>query len=158
MAVIDPVDRDPLIPLAPLHAPDAEHAVALLLDQVSVEALPEFTVLGLAWSVITGGAFVTVTVADCMAEPPAPVHVSSYSVVLVSVPVDQVPVSATGPCHPPDAVHAEAPRAFQVRVALPPSAIVVCDAARVTTGAGGVLTATSTDWLAVPPVPVHASA
>lgn len=43
-----PVDCDPLTPFEPDHAPAARHEVELVLVQVSVEALPEFTVLGLA--------------------------------------------------------------------------------------------------------------
>jgi len=56
-------------------APDAVQAVALVDDQVSVEAAPLFTVLGAADSVIAGAGLVTDTVADCVAVPPVPVHV-----------------------------------------------------------------------------------
>lgn len=62
--------------MLPDQAPEAEHEVALLLDQVSVEALPELTVLGLALSVTNGAMPGTVTVVDCVAEPPGPVHVN----------------------------------------------------------------------------------
>lgn len=51
--------------------------MALLLDQVSVEAPPELTVLGVALSVTNGANAATVTVADWVAEPPVPVHVST---------------------------------------------------------------------------------
>ena len=54
----------PLSPLEPLQPPDAVQAVALLLDQVSVEAAPDFTLLGLALSVTIGALLATVTVAD----------------------------------------------------------------------------------------------
>jgi hypothetical protein len=105
--VIGPVDCEPLAALLPLQVPDAAHAVALALAQVKVEAAPEFTVLGAAVSVIVGAAFATVTVAVCVAEPPAaPVQVSIYSVVLVSTPVGQLPLVETAPLHPPDAVQA----------------------------------------------------
>ncbi len=77
LAVSVPVDCEPLSVFVPDQAPEAEHAVALLLDQVSVEALPELMVLGLALSVTKGAKAGTVTVADCVAEPPGPVHVSS---------------------------------------------------------------------------------
>ncbi len=77
MAVSEPEDCEPLSALLPDQEPEAEHAVALLLDQVSVEALPELMVLGLALSVTNGGKDGTVTVTDCVAEPPGPVHVSS---------------------------------------------------------------------------------
>jgi hypothetical protein len=116
----------------------------LLADQASVEEVPVVTVLGTALSVTTGGNAATVTVADCVAEPPVPVHVSWYSVVLGSAPVDQVPVVATVPCQPPEAVQAVASAEFQLKVAVPPFAIVVGDADNVTVGAGAVAT-TSAD-------------
>ncbi len=89
-----PVDCEPLTPLLPDQAPEAEHAVAFWLDQVRVEEPPEVTVLGLAWTVTAGGGAVTVTVADWVAEPPGPVQVNSYSDVLDRAPVDQVPLVA----------------------------------------------------------------
>jgi hypothetical protein len=63
--------------LTPDQAPEAAQAVALLLDQVSVEAPPELTVLGVALSVTNGANAATVTVADWVAEPPTPVHVNT---------------------------------------------------------------------------------
>jgi hypothetical protein len=63
--------------LLPDHPPEAEHAVAFLVDQVSVEASPEVTVLGAALTVTSGANPDTVTVADCVAEPPAPVQVNA---------------------------------------------------------------------------------
>ena len=70
-----PVDCEPLVALLPVQAPEALHEVALVLDQDKVEALPLATVLGLAPSVTVGaGTAVTVTVADCVALPPAPVQ------------------------------------------------------------------------------------
>jgi len=58
------VDCDPLNVLLPDQAPEALHAVAFCVDQVSVAAAPELTVLGAALSVTNGGSAVTVTVAD----------------------------------------------------------------------------------------------
>ena len=52
--------------------------VALVADQLSVEPLPLATVLGLADKVIVGTGWVTDTVADCAALPPAPVQVRMY--------------------------------------------------------------------------------
>jgi len=101
LAVTGPVDCEPLAFLLPDHAPEAEHKVAFWLNQVRLDEPPELTVLGSAWSVTVGGKAVTVTVADWLAEPPGPVQVSSYSAVLDSGPVDQVPLVATGPCQPP---------------------------------------------------------
>jgi hypothetical protein len=108
--------------------------VAFWLDHDNVEPVPTSTVLGLAVSATTGANSETVTVADCVAEPPAPVQINSYSVVLESAPVDQVPLVATAPCQPPDAVHAVAFCEFQLNVDMPPLAIVVGDADRVAVG------------------------
>jgi hypothetical protein len=77
LAVITPEDCEPLSALVPDQAPEAEQAVAFLVDHVNVEAVPESTVLGAALSTTTGGNPETVTVADCVAEPPVPVQVSS---------------------------------------------------------------------------------
>jgi hypothetical protein len=60
----------------PDQAPEAVHEVALVDDQVNVDALPRSTVLGLALKLTAGDRFVlTVTVADCAALPPLPVQV-----------------------------------------------------------------------------------
>ena len=95
-------------------------------------------------SCTTGGWLATVTVADCVADPPGPVHASSYSVVLLSAPVDQVPLGATAPLHPPEAVQLVAFAAFQVKVELPPLPTVVGEAVKVT-AALGVVTFMFTD-------------
>lgn len=115
---------DPLSALVPDHEPEPEQLVAFLVDQVSVEPAPESTVLGLALKVITGAKAETVTVTDCLAEPPGPVQDSSYSVVLERGPVDQVPLGATAPCQPPEAIHAVALTACHLKVDVPPSATV----------------------------------
>ena len=155
-AVRVPEDCEPLRALVPDHASEAKHEVAFFADQVSVEAVPRVTVLGTALSVTIGGNAEMVTVADCVAEPPVPVHVSWYSVVLESAPVDQVPLVAKAPCQPPEAVHAVAFSELQLRVDSPPSATVVGDADSVAAGAAEVTT-TSADCEAVPPGPVHVS-
>jgi hypothetical protein len=155
-AVSEPEDCEPLKALLPDHEPEAEHAVAFLVDQVTVEAAPELTVLGLALSVTTGGNPETVTVADCVADPPDPVQVNTYSVVLESAPVDHVPFVATAPLQPSEAVHAVAFSDFQLRLDMPPLTTVAGEAARVTVGAGEVTT-TSADCEADPPGPVQVS-
>ena len=59
-----PVDCDPVGAFVPCHAPEAVHEVALLDDQVSVDALPLLMVLGLALKLtVTAGFALTVTVA-----------------------------------------------------------------------------------------------
>jgi hypothetical protein len=64
VAVIGAVVCEPLTPLLPLHPPEATHEWVLLLFHASVAALPDLTVLGVAWMVTVGAAPVTVTVAD----------------------------------------------------------------------------------------------
>ena len=67
----------PLVPSVPVQPPDAVHEVALVLDQVSVELLPEAIEVGLAVNVTVGVDEVTVTVADAGADvPPVPVQES----------------------------------------------------------------------------------
>ena len=70
------MDCEPLVASLPDQAPDATHEVALVEVQDRVEALPLVTVLGLALRATIGAGELTVTVADCAALPPAPVHVS----------------------------------------------------------------------------------
>ena len=142
------MDCEPLSALLPLQPPEAVQALAFVADQVSVELVPIVTELGAALSVTAGALLETVTVADCVADPPAPVQVSSYSVLLVSVPVDIVPLVGTLPCQPPEAVQAAVPEDFQVSAELPPLATVVGAALKVTeaaTGAGTATTDTATD-------------
>jgi hypothetical protein len=70
------VDCVPPVALLPDQAPDAVQDDALVLDQVSVEAAPLTTVLGLAVNFTTGAGLLTETVADCAALPPLPLQVS----------------------------------------------------------------------------------
>ena len=87
-----PVDCDPLVAVAPAHAPEAVQVSALVDDHVSVELAPLAIVCGLAVIVtvggVGGGEALTVTVADCTALPPAPVQVSVKVLVPVRAPVD----------------------------------------------------------------------
>jgi hypothetical protein len=69
------VDVLPEVARLPLHAPEAVHDVAPDDDHVRVDALPEFTDVGLAERLTVGGVggggvWVTVTVADLAVEPP----------------------------------------------------------------------------------------
>ena len=50
--------------MVPLQPPEAVQEVALVEDQLSVEPLPEVTVLGLALNVTVGAGAATVTVVD----------------------------------------------------------------------------------------------
>ena len=63
--------------LPPDHAPEAVHEVAFEAAQVSVELLPLITELGLALRLMAGAGFVTDTVADCVALPPALLQVKT---------------------------------------------------------------------------------
>jgi hypothetical protein len=77
LPVTAPVDWEPEILLAPDQAPEAVQELALLDDQVRVDALPLLTVLGLALRLTVGEGFaLTATVADCAALPPLPVQAS----------------------------------------------------------------------------------
>ncbi len=67
---------EPLMASVPLHPPEAVHDVALVDDQLSFDAVPLATVLGVAVRVTDGAGVVTEMVADCDALPPAPVQVS----------------------------------------------------------------------------------
>jgi hypothetical protein len=75
---------------------------------------------------------------------------------LASAPVDHVPLVATVPLHAPEAVQAVAFSEFQLKVDVPPLAVVVGDADSVTAGEGEVAT-TSADSEADPPGPVQVS-
>ena len=61
--------------MLPDHAPEAVQEVALVEDQLNVDAPPLATVLGLAVRVSVGAGGVTETVTVCVALPPVPVQV-----------------------------------------------------------------------------------
>lgn len=96
----------------------------------------------------------TVTVTDCAAEPPVPVHVSVYLAVADSAAVFCEPLAASEPLQPPEAAQEVALLADQVRVEAAPLATVVGLALNVTVGAG-VVTETVADCAALPPLPVQ---
>ncbi len=75
LAVSAPVDCEPLSALLPDQPPVAVQAVAWVDDQLKLALPPLVTVLGLTVKVTVGVGAVTVTVADCVALPPAPVQV-----------------------------------------------------------------------------------
>lgn len=140
-----PVDCEPLSPLAPLQPPEAVQEVAVLLDQVSMAAAPAFTVLGPTLSVTVGALLETVTVTDCVADPPGPVQVTSYSVVSVRAGVCQIALVGTLPRQLPTMATQPVTLAdVQVRVDLPPLLTVVGAALNVTDGAAAAATDTAT--------------
>jgi hypothetical protein len=59
-----PLDWEPLIALLPAQPPEAVQEVALVDDQLNVEALPLATVLGLAVTLTVGAGALTETIAD----------------------------------------------------------------------------------------------
>jgi len=150
-----PVDSPVLLEsaLLPDHAPEARQEVALVDDQVSVEAPPLATDVGFATS-DTEGADPTVTVADALAVPPVPVQERVNVLVIVSTPVD-CPVLESGllPDHAPDATQEVALADDQVSVEDPPLATDAGFATSDTVGAG--TTVTVADAPAVPPAPVQ---
>ena len=135
----------------PDHAPEAVHDVALVEVQVSVELPPLETLVGLAL-IDTVGAGVTVTVADCVAEPPPPTQVSVNLVVAVRAEVLAEPLVGSVPLQPPDALHEVALVDDQVSDEAAPLATVLGLAVSVMAGAGCVME-TVTDCVAVVPLP-----
>jgi hypothetical protein len=136
LAVTGPVDCEPDTFLLPVHAPEAVQAVAFMLVQVRLDEAPELTVGGMACSTTCGGEEVTVTVVDWVADPPGPVQVNTYSVLLDSLPVTQVPLVAIDPCQPPLPTQSVAPVVCQVSVEVASPLMVVGEADRLMTGAG----------------------
>jgi hypothetical protein len=112
--------------------------------QVKVELAPLAMLVGLALRDTLGGAAETVIVTDWAAEPPAPVQVRVYLVVVVNAAVVKEPFTGSLPLHPPVAVQAVALVEDQVKADVAPFLIVLGLAVRVTEGAG-VLTDTVAD-------------
>ncbi len=102
--------------------------------------------VGLAARVTVGiGTGFTVTVAEAGAScaPLAPTQVSVY-VVVAAGETESVPLVATTPAHPPEAIQAVAPVVDQVRIE-PFPAMTVAGLALSTTGGGGPVTVTVAD-------------
>jgi hypothetical protein len=96
----------PDVASVPDHPPVAVQLVAFVDDHESVDGLPEVITVGVADNESVGAGFVTddtLTVADCVAVPPVPVHASVYVVLAVGVTLC-VPDVASVPDHPPVAV------------------------------------------------------
>src|SRR5258706_9850360 len=142
----------------PDHEPEARQEVALVEDQVRVEAAPLATDVGFAVRDTVGTGGVTVTVAEALPVPPAPVQASPNVLVLVSTPLDWLPEVVLVPVHAPEATQDVASVEDQVSVEDPPLVIDVRLAVNDTvgTGAGDAPTVTVVEVLAVPPSPVHA--
>lgn len=97
----------------------------------------------------------TVTTAELLAEPPAPVQLKvNVLLAAVSAPLLAEPEVARLPLHAPLAVHEVASLDDHVRVVVPPLATLVGLAVNVTRGAGApAVTETVTDLETLPPLP-----
>jgi hypothetical protein len=151
------LDSLPEIAFVPDQTPEATQEVALVEDQVSVEVPPLVTDAGFAASDTVGTGGVTVTVADALAVPPAPVQARPNVLVLANATLDSLPEIAFVPDQTPEATQEVALVEDQVSVDDPPLVIDAGFAASDTVGPGGV-TVTVADALAVPPGPVQARA
>jgi hypothetical protein len=114
-----PVLSEPLVAFVPDQPPDAVQDVAFVLDQESVLLELGFTQLGLALNVTVGGPDATVTLADWVTEPPAPVHASVKDVFVVRLLLVSLPEVAFVPVQPPLAVQDVAFVDDQLSVVLP---------------------------------------
>jgi len=120
-----------------------------------VSGAPDLSVVELASSdtVGAGGAGVTTTVAVALALPPEPVQVNVKLVFAVSTAVDSLPLVATEPLHPWEAVQEVALVELHVSFAVAPACTVVGVAVNVTVGVGGGVVAGPPE----PPPPEHAA-
>jgi hypothetical protein len=112
--------------------------VALVVDQLRVEALPLATLPGLALRLTVGSGGVTVTVVVWLADPAAPVQVNVKDAVLARTPVLWLPLTALFPDQLPEAVHSVASVEFQVRFAAFPATTETGAASSETVNAGGL--------------------
>jgi len=94
------------------------------------------------------------TTALALEVPPEPVQDKEYEVGLATGPEPRLPLSATDPLQPPDAVQETALLEFHVRVDDAPAATAAGDAFSVTTGCGRTFTVAITGAV-MPPGPAH---
>lgn len=149
------MDCEPLVALMPDHAPEAVQDEELVADQLRVALPPLAIVLGLAVRVTVGAVTgLTVTLVDCVALPPAPVHESVKVASAVRAPVDCEPAVALAPDQLPEAVHEVALAADHVRVELLPLATVLGLALKLIVGAAALMD-TVVVCVALPPAPLQ---
>jgi len=144
-AVSAPVLADPDVGRLPLHAPLAVQLVASAEDQVRAAEEPLLTLVGVALNVSvgpgTGGAPLTMTVADCARAPPAPVHVRVKTLLgALSAPVLAVPDVPRLPDHAPLAAQDAASAEDHVSVEDAP--LLTADGVAVSDRVGGPCTCT----------------
>ncbi len=150
-----PVDTEPLVAFVPDHAPEAAQLVAFVLVHVSVELPPLATDAGLAVSETVGAAASTVIVADAEVLPPLPLQLSPYVLVILSAPVDDVPLVAFVPNQAPEAVQLVAFVVLHISVELPPLVTNAGVAVSTSVGAAGGMTVIDADTEVLPPAPEH---
>jgi len=136
VAVTAPVLWLPPVASAPLQPPEAVQEVALVELHVSVDAPPLTMDVGFAVSATVGaGTTLTVAVATLLV-PPVPVQANEYAVVAMRAPVLWLPLVASAPLQPPEAVHDVAADELQFSVEAVPLLTVVCAAPRDAVGCG----------------------
>jgi hypothetical protein len=144
----------PLRPTEPLQAPLAVQDVALLEVHVNVERPPAATTGGDAVNVTVGtGRMVTVATRGA-ATPPGPAQESEYAVATVNGPVLWLPLAASVPLQPPEALHEVALVELHVSSEAFPEATAVGVAASVAVGTGIDATVAVAGGV-TPPRPVH---
>jgi hypothetical protein len=164
-AVNAPVLAVPEAARLPLQAPEAVQPVASVDDQISELLPPTATLAGFAEIVTVGAgagtADVTVTIAESLAEPPAPLQLSANVLLAIeSTPVLAVPAVARLPLQAPEATHAVAFVEVQVSELTAPLGTSDGAATMLTVGGGATTldwTVTVTDCRTEPPAPVHSS-
>jgi len=147
----------PEVALVPDQPPEAVQDVAFVEDQVSVDDPPLATDVGFAVRDTVGAGVDTVTVADALCAPLAPVQVRLKVLLLVNAPEDSLPEVALVPDQPPEAVQDVASVEDHVSVADAPLLTVLGFAASDTVGTGGCggepTTVTVADALCAPLAP-----
>lgn len=136
-----PVDRVPLVEVAPAQPPAAVHDVALVELQRSSDSEPEEIVDGAALKLSVGAGATTITSTESDALPPPPVQVSVNSVFAWSAAAVALPFTGFIPLQPPLAVHEFAPVVLHCSVAEPFSATLSLTALSATVGLGNTLEA-----------------
>jgi hypothetical protein len=154
--VSGPVLWEPLGASVPVQAFDAVHEVALVELHVNVAAPPLGTPPVLVFKAAVGAPAPdtdTVAVATLLV-PAGPLQASEYAVVSVSAPVLCVPLVASAPFHPPEAVQEVALLEFHDSVELPP--LLTAAGVAVIAAIGTTLIPDFTTGL-VPPGPLQVS-
>jgi hypothetical protein len=132
-----PVISVPDSGLVPVHAPEAAHAVALVLLHVKVATPPAPSVEGAAENVRVGagaaGASTAITRVFRTA-PPRPLQLSVNELFAESPPELSEPLVARLPDQAPDAVQVVAAVVLQVKTEAAPTATDVGDAVKVSVG------------------------